>query len=274
MPPRRSGRRSVSAYKKGDYIEYQYKGSTVTGKLFKRSPNGTEAKPIWIVAPSDRRRRNEDIPEKALGKIINAQEAMSNRGPKLKKSNRLTHDSSSPTSVNSSSDGSLEEPQAPKRLTHDSSSPTSVNSSSDGSLEEPQAPKRKSGRGSPSEDNSKAGGSATRKRKSDDSNINSGSEKDNKSQKIVTFSQESNTTTSSKMKIMKKAKTASTRIGTRSTRGSGEAVLLPDLPVRRKNIFKAKKVKKDENVTVVKMLTGTLYLYRGDRPRAEFVRSR
>mmetsp|Transcript_41207 Transcript_41207/g.75372 ORF Transcript_41207/g.75372 Transcript_41207/m.75372 type:complete len:242 (-) Transcript_41207:131-856(-) len=241
MPPRRSGRRSVSAYKKGDYIEYQYKGSTVTGKLFKKSPNGTEDKPIWIVAPSDRRRRNEDIPEKALGKIINAQEAMSNRGPKLKKSNRLTHDSSSPTSVNSSSDGSLEEPQAPKRR---------------------------------SEDNSKAGGSATGKRKSNDFNNNSVSERANKNQKIVTFSQESNTTTSSKMKIMKKAKTASTRIGTRSTRGSGEAVLLPDLPVRRKNIFKAKKVKKDENVTVVKMLTGTLYLYRGDRPRAEFVRSR
>mmetsp|Transcript_5417 Transcript_5417/g.9706 ORF Transcript_5417/g.9706 Transcript_5417/m.9706 type:complete len:245 (+) Transcript_5417:51-785(+) len=244
MPPRRSGRRSVSAYKKGDYIEYQYKGSTVTGKLFKRSPNGTEAKPIWIVAPSDRRRRNEDIPEKALGKIINAQEAMSNRGPKLKKSNRLTHDSSSPTSVNSNSDGSLEEPQAPKRR---------------------------------SEDNSKAGGSATGKRKSNDFNNNSVSERANKNQKIVTFSQESNTTVTSKKKTMKKSKKSkatSTRIGTRSTRGSGEAVLLPELPVRRKNIFKTKKVKKDENVTVVKMLTGTLYLYRGDRPRAEFVRSK
>lgn len=219
MPPRRSGRCSVSAYKKSDYVEYQYKGSTVTGKLFKKSPNGTEAKPIWVVTPSDRRRKNEDIPEKALGKIINAQEAMSNRGPKLKKTNRVTRESSSPTSGNS-------------------------NSNSDGSLEEPQAPQRRSGRGSSSEDNSKADGSTTRKRKSNDSNINSGSEKANKNQKTVTFSQESNTTTSSKMKLTKKAKkakTASTRIGTRSTRGSGEAVLLPELPTK-KNIFKAKKV--------------------------------
>ena len=49
---------------------------------------------------------------------------------------------------------------------------------------------------------------------------------------------------------------------------------MPELPTKKKNVFKTKKVKKDENVTVVKMLTGTLYLYRGDRPRAEFVRSK
>jgi hypothetical protein len=49
-------------------------------------------------------------------------------------------------------------------------------------------------------------------------------------------------------------------------------VLLPELPMKKKVPSKGKKVAKDENVTVVKMLTGTLYLYRGDRPRAEFVR--
>eukprot|EP00571_Detonula_confervacea_P017656 CAMPEP_0172312568 /NCGR_PEP_ID=MMETSP1058-20130122/17976_1 /TAXON_ID=83371 /ORGANISM="Detonula confervacea, Strain CCMP 353" /LENGTH=250 /DNA_ID=CAMNT_0013026067 /DNA_START=64 /DNA_END=816 /DNA_ORIENTATION=+ len=250
MAPRRSGRRSISAYKKGDYIEYQYKGSTVTGKLSKKSNNGTEAKPVWIVTPSDRRRKNEDIPEKALGKIINAQEAMSNRGPKLKKSNKgITRESS---------------------LTSGTS-----NSNSDGSLDELQAPKRKSGRGSPGEDNSKASGSATRKRKSDDSNVNSESDRADNNQKTVTFSQDSNTTVTSKkkMKKPKKAKATSTRIGTRSTRGSGEAILLPELPVKRK-VTKGKKIKKGENVTVVKMLTGTLYLYRGVRPRAEFVRSK
>jgi len=243
MAPRRSGRRNVSAYKKGDYIEYQYKGSTVTGKLSKKSNNSTEAKPIWIVTPSDRRRKNEDIPEKALGKIINAQEAMSNRGPKLKKGSRVTRDSSSPTSGNS-------------------------NSKSDESLDEPQDPT------TPSEDNSKASGFATRKRKGDE--MTSGSDRADKHQKIVTFSQDSNTTATSKRKIKKtrKAKSASTRIGTRSTRGSGEAILglLPENPIKRK--MKGKNIKKDENVTVVTMLTGTLYLYRGDRPRAEFVRSR
>jgi hypothetical protein len=40
---------------------------------------------------------------------------------------------------------------------------------------------------------------------------------------------------------------------------------------RKKGVPK-KKLKKDENVVVVKMLTGTLYLYRGEKPRAEFVR--
>eukprot|EP00581_Thalassiosira_minuscula_P030645 CAMPEP_0183781446 /NCGR_PEP_ID=MMETSP0739-20130205/58755_1 /TAXON_ID=385413 /ORGANISM="Thalassiosira miniscula, Strain CCMP1093" /LENGTH=54 /DNA_ID=CAMNT_0026024637 /DNA_START=30 /DNA_END=191 /DNA_ORIENTATION=+ len=54
MAPRRSGRRSVSAYKKGDYIEYQYKGSTVTGKLLRKSTSSTDAKPVWVVTPSDR----------------------------------------------------------------------------------------------------------------------------------------------------------------------------------------------------------------------------
>lgn len=251
MAPRRSGRRNVSAYKKGDYIEYQYKGSTVTGKLLKRSPDGTEARPIWIVIPSDRRRKNEDIPEKALGKIINAQEAMSNRGPKLKKTSKGARDSSSPTWGNSNDDGSLEEPaQVPA--------------------------KRKSGRSSPSQESSNAGPSATRKRKGDDSNVKRGSNRSNKSYKAVTFSQESSATTTSEKKVLKtsrKAKIASTRIGTRSTRGSGEAVLLPELPVQKK-MFKAKEVKSDENVTVVKMLTGILYLYRGDRPRAEFVRTK
>ena len=161
---------------------------------------------------------------------------MTNRGPKLKKSGK----SPSPTS----SDGSVDQSPSP-------------------------AAERAS---SPSEDDS----ASNKKRKSDDSNC--GSDTANKNRKIVTFSQESSATAPSKKKfkkpINKKAnKVASTRIGTRSSRGSGaEMVLLPELPAKRN--FKLKKVKKDENVTVVKMLTGTLYLFRGDRPRAEFVRTR
>ena len=233
-------------------FQYNYKGSIVTGKLFKKV--GTEAKPVWIVTPTDRRRKNEEISERALGKVINAQEAMSNRGPKLKKSNKVSRE----LSQTSNSDFSLDEvEQAPPKR-----------NSSDGRT------------GSSSEENSKADGSSTKKRKSDDSNTNSGSDMANKNRKTVTFSRESSATAPSKKKFKKpnnkKAnKVASTRIGTRSSRGSGaEMVLLPELPVRKKQLFKTKKVKKDENVTVVKMLTGTLYLYRGDRPRAEFVRSK
>lgn len=241
MAPRRSGRRNVSPYKKGDYIEYQYKGSTVTGKLCKRSVNGTEAYPVWVVTPSDRRRKNEDIPEKVLGKIINAEEALTNRGPKLRKSSK---GASSPKSDAS-------------------------HSHSDGSLGDD--PSGRHG-GSPGEECPAAGAPSARKRKVDPGS----GERSGKSQKTVTFSRDSNRSAiaaqKKAIKRAKKTKSASRRIGTRSTRGSGEAILLPELPARRKNLFKTKKIEKDENVKVVKMLTGTLYLYRGDRPRAEFVR--
>ncbi|KAL7540823.1 hypothetical protein ACHAWF_006791 [Thalassiosira exigua] len=240
MAPRRSGRRNLSPYKKGDYVEYQYKGSTVTGQLLKRGPKGSGA---WIVIPSDRRRKNEEIPENALGNVIDAQEAMNNRGPKLKKNGRELSQSSS----NSNSDGSLDDPQAHKRKSGSGS-----------------------GRGSSGEETS-----GSKKRK--DVNGNGGSGRAAKSRKTVTFSQESNAASANSRKVAKKskaAKAASTRIGTRSTRGSGEAVLLPELPARKKKLFKTKKIKKDDNVTVVKMLTGTLYLYRGDRPRAEFIRTK
>ena len=206
-------------------LQYQYKGSTVTGKLAKRAPNGSDAKPIWIVIPSDRRRKNEEIPEKALGKVIDAQEATTNRGPKLKKTDIVAL-GSSPSSRNS-------------------------NCNSDSSLD----------------------GGKKSHRESDEFNLSSGSDRACKEQKTETFSRESNTTTTSKIEATKAkgAKVQSTRIGTRSTRGSCEAVLLPERTIKRKMI-KGKMVRKDDNVTVVKMLTGTLYLFRGDRPRAEFVR--
>ncbi len=231
----------------------------------KKIQNGSDAKSAWVVTPSDRRRKNEEISELALGKIINAQEAMSHRGPKLKTSN--------PTSSNNSS--SCE------------SSPTSLSNNSDGSLDESQIPKRTSGRRSPKiDDNSENGTSdissnnhAKRKIITDDvKNDNIDSRRGNKVQKTVTFSDTtgSNGAASKKTVVHKpissKKVTASSRtIGTRSTRGSGEVELLPELPVKKK-VPKVKKVVQDDNVTVVKMLTGTLYLYRGDRPRAEFVR--
>ena len=179
-----------------------------------------------------------------------------NRGPKLKPNGKVRR-GTSPTPSNSNS------------------------MNSDGS---------RSGRGSPSEDNSKTSGSSSNngKRKSDDSNGGgSDSNRANKVQKSVSFSQKSNTSggnnsssnnNDKKKKVSttntKKKSKPSARVGTRSTRGSGEMVLLPELPIKKKKQFKVKRIKKDDNVTVVKMLTGCLYLYRGDRPRAEFVRSK
>lgn len=61
--------------------------------------------------------------------------------------------------------------------------------------------------------------------------------------------------------------------GTRSSRGEG--LLLTDAPiVKKKRQQTGRKIKKEDNCQVVKMKTGTLYLYRGDNPRAEFVRNR
>ncbi|KAK1735304.1 hypothetical protein QTG54_013918 [Skeletonema marinoi] len=249
MPPRRSVRAKGPAYKKGDYIEYDYKGNLVTGKLNKKSLNGTEANPIWIVTPMDRRRRDEEIHEKLLGKVISAIEAMNNRGPKL--GSKDGEKEAGSVVNNSSNDGSGgEEPS------------TSANIKN-----------RRSGRLTPDSDDSKeipkATSRSTRKRgsRSDDSNNNSGSDGAAHSQKSVKFSQEFNDRSADKKQNVAKAK----KTDNKGTSGEALAGLLPDVMPRKKAAPK-KNVKKNEHVVVVKMLTGTLYLHRGDRRRAEFIR--
>ena len=210
----------------------------------------------------DRRRRDEEIHEKLLGKVISAIEAMNNRGPKLgtkvdEKDSGLSHQVTPVTSSsNSSNDGSGgEEPL------------TSAN-----------IKKRRSGRLTPDSDDSKeipkATSRSTKKRgnrSDDESNNNSGSDGAAKSQKSVKFSQQFNDrSTDKKQNVAKAKKTVPARVGTRATRGSSGgnlAGLLPDVMPRKKAV-----PKKNEHVVVVKMLTGTLYLHRGDRRRAEFVR--
>mmetsp|Transcript_31056 Transcript_31056/g.45695 ORF Transcript_31056/g.45695 Transcript_31056/m.45695 type:complete len:279 (-) Transcript_31056:204-1040(-) len=278
MPPKRRniyGKKSNKgglAYKKGDYIEYEYKGSIVTGKLNKKSSESTEANPIWVVSPMDRRRKDEEIPEKQLGKVITAIEAMNNRAPKLGTKEEQANRAMSPmppiatpstsNSSDSGSDGCKEEEEE-----EPSTSASSKN-------------KRRSGRLTPSVDskeNSKTTSKKRRSRSDDDSNNNSGSDGAAKSQKSVKFSQEFNDRSADKKQNVAKAKkTVPARVGTRTTRGtSGEALagLLPDVMPRKKAAPK-KNVKKNEHVVVVKMLTGTLYLHRGDRRRAEFVRTK
>jgi hypothetical protein len=247
--------------------QYDYKGSIVTGKLQKKSSDSTDANPIWIVTPMDRRRKDEEIQEKQLGKVISAVEAMNNRAPKLGTKEEQANRSMSPmpptaTPSTSSSDSGSKEDEEPS---------TSANSKT----------KRKSGKLSPSVDSkenssSKATSKKRRSRSDDDSNNNnSGSDGVAKSQKSVKFSQESNdTSTEIKKKYGGKSKDMTTS-ARRTTRGSSEALagLLPDVMPRKKGVPK-KKLKKNENVVVVKMLTGTLYLYRGENPRAEFLRTK
>ena len=226
-------------------MQYQYNGHTVTGKLFKKSPNSTDANPIWIVTPSDKRRRNEDVSESLMGKVVTEAEAMANRGPKLKPENKVTPESSS--SPKSNSEEEIEE-------------------------EEPKSPKRRSGRTTPSS-------TSSGKRKSDESkNSGSGGGKASKKQKGVAFTQESDTSKAKSTKdtktVGKKKKLSSRKIGTRSKGGTTEMLLLPEIVTKKKTPSKTKKIKKGDIVTVVKMLTGTLYMYRGDHPRAEFIRSK
>jgi len=213
-------------------LQYQYNGHTVTGKLFKKSPNSTDANPIWIVTPSDKRRRNEDVSEQLLGKVVTEAEAAANRGPKLKPENKVTPESSSsPKSNSEEEEEEIEE-------------------------EEPTSPKRRSGRTTPSS-------TSSGKRKSDESkNSGSGGGKANKKQKgaAVTFTQESDTSKAKSTKdtkaVGKKKKLSSRKIGTRSKGGTTEMLLLPEIVTKKKTPSKTKKIKKGDNVTVVKMLTG------------------
>ena len=217
----------------------------------------------------DRRRKDEEIPEKQLGKVITALEAMNNRAPKL---------------------GSKEEqairamsPMPPIATPSTSNSDSASDGSKKEGQEEPSAPanvkKRRSGRLTPSvdsQDNSKATSKKRRGRSDDNLNINSDSDDATKNQKSVKFSQDSNDS-SPEMKKKNGGKSKDTIVtARRSTRGSGESLvgLLPEVMPRKKSVPKQKKLKKTDNVVVVKMLTGILYLYRGDKRRAEFVRTK
>ena len=190
----------------------------------------------------DGRRRNEEIPEKDL-LVLNE-----TSGPKSK---RITRTSTGGT-ASSYSDDSLEDPaQAPimRRSTRGSGTGT-------GSSEEQSE--------------------SSKKRKSDESDST------NRKSRKVTFSDGKRAAgaAAKKKKADKKkpAGRAGTSYGTRSTRASG-GELMSELPPASKpnKLIKTSsvpKLKKDENVKVIKMLTGTLYLYRGETRRAEFVRSK
>lgn len=190
--------------------QYDFNGSTVTGRLVKRCPRPTDPKEpqLWLVAPSDRRRKNEKISEMDLRKV---DEEDASSGPKRK------------SSRSGSSQGS--------KASDDNNAKAS--SSSTGSAS-----------------------NVSKKRKSDDVS-------DTGSAKKVTFKEE---------KTKKKKSVGGMRVGTRATRNSGHELFDGSKELPRKKA--TKKIKKNEHVTVVQMLTGTLYLYKGETRRAEFVRSK
>lgn len=186
----------------------------------------------------DGRRRTEEIQEKDL--LILNETAPS-------KSKRLGRSSAGGT-ASSYSDDSLEDPVTSRRSTRGSGTGT-------GSSEEHSE--------------------SSKKRKSDESDTTTSN---NKSRK-VTFSEGKRVAlTAAKKKKAAKKKPAGRagNISTRSTRASGGELMseLPPASKPNKSIKVLPKLKKTENVKVIKMLTGTLYLYRGETRRVEFVRSK
>lgn len=191
-------------------------GSTVTGRLVKRYPRpSSPSEPqFWIVAPSDRRRKNEKVSELELRRVED-EDTTGGGGNKRK------------GSKSGSSQGS--------KGSDDNDAKASSSSTGSGS-------------------------NGIKKRKSGDISDNASGN----SGKKVTFQDQ---------KKKKKSPTNGLRVGTRATRNSGHELFNgSEQPLPRKKA--AKKVKKNEHVTVVQMLTGTLYLYKGKTRRAEFVRSK
>jgi len=274
-----SGRRgaapAASAYSAGDHVEFLLNSKVVTGRLVKPSDRG------WLIQPYDRRRKQENIEEELILDVIDVDKA---KGAKVsKKSNGNNGGQSkilSQNSNNSHSDGS-------NSFEYEAAGASSRSRKSTGK-----------GSSSSSEEGRAANHANTRSKKRKSDVTDDSDRPKQQARKTVTFMegnygrQSSSSSKSPDNSVIKnnnsngnKAKWT-TRIGTRSsTRNSGELELFPlSLPVKKNNnnnnnsksrhkkVYKGKKIDKNENVTVVKMLTGTLYLYRGERPRAEFVR--
>ena len=188
--------------------------NTFTGRLLKRCtrPASPSDPQLWLVTPTDRRKKNQKISELDLRKV---EDDDINSGTTKRKSG--------------SSHGS--------KGSDDNNAKTSSSSIGSGSI------------------------TSNKRRKYDDASDNGSGN----SGKKVTFKDEKSK--------KKKLPANGARVGTRSTRNSGHELFDgSQQPLPRKKV--TKKIKKNEYVTVVQMLTGTLYLYKGETRRAEFVRSK
>ena len=226
--------------------QFKINGSITQGKIVRKSPKGSEASPFWVVVPAGKR-KHEEVPEKSIERLIQNETA-----PKSKRS--LARLSSSGTASSHSDDSHDDAPASTaKRVTRGSVTGT--------------------GSGGSSSESSK-------KRKSDESN--SATNIDNHKSRKVTIQngKRSASAVAAKKKVVKRkaANRAGNIINTRSTRANGGDTLLPELPPTTKpsKPIQATTIpkEKNENVEVIKMLTGTLYLYRGETRRAEFIRSK
>lgn len=236
--------------------QFNLNGSTAKGKLIRKSSRGSPTSPLWVVAPDGLRRKVEEVPEKALGKLILPDTDA--------KSTRLIR-SSVRVSPSSHSDGnSVEEVHQAKK------SPRTLFST--------RKSRRSSGTGTDFEEHS----APNKKRKHDGSNMLSSC----KSHR-VTFQDGKRSNQRKVLKVQSvRPQVREGQIGTRSSSNGDHSMseLTPATKPKNQRIKNTKSIKvknnkgkvsrRSDHVKVIKMLTGTLYLYRGETRRAEFVRSK
>lgn len=241
---RRSHRVKITSYTVGDPVEVMHSdGVYFKGKIIRKASTSSPTNPLWIVSLRDGRRRNREVHERSLRKLdledSATDETTKTRSPRSKKEKKRGNiNTTKQSSSTSSSD-----------LDDKLGSSDFIESHLEGS-EKLSLQKKTSGKKRRS--SGVLHGRATAKK-----------------QKVVSFQGQSG------------KRQRSQRVSTRSSSRNDPETEFAVLPIGFKTARRGGSKKggprpgaksKNEEVVKVKMLTGTLYLYRGENRRAEFIR--
>uniref|UniRef100_A0A7S2HBW0 Uncharacterized protein n=1 Tax=Helicotheca tamesis TaxID=374047 RepID=A0A7S2HBW0_9STRA len=234
---RRSQRRRHTTYKKGDLVEIVRDSGVSTGRLLRKASDSSSSNPLWVFSYVDGRRKNEEIPEKSLGKVIDSD------------------NNSAATDNLNINDKKNRKGRASSKKKSEDVEVSNSNSSDDTSS--------KTGSDRKSDD-------ASGKKRRGESSSDAQEHRLSKRTKTVSFKQQP------------KTHQRTTRVSTRSSARNNptEELIVPPtdlMPERRGGSRRggprpSRKPDKNQEVVKVKLLTGTLYLYRGEHRRAEFIR--
>uniref|UniRef100_A0A7S4QGP6 Uncharacterized protein n=1 Tax=Ditylum brightwellii TaxID=49249 RepID=A0A7S4QGP6_9STRA len=233
---RRSQRRRHTTYKKGDLVEIVHDSGVFTGRLLRKASTSSPSNPRWIFAYLDGRRKNEEVPEKSLGKVVDSdsdKNSINAHKPdtsdkKKKKSGRVDakkKEEEVDTSINTSSDDG------------------------DNSLNGKAAKAQGVSKTKPASNNSSG------KKRDSGSSLDSQEQRISKKAKIVSFKQES------------RRQPRMTRVSTRSSARNNptEELIIPPTELmpgrrgsRRGGARPTRKPEKNQEVVKVKMFHGPL----------------
>lgn len=260
-PVRRSQRGKQLNYKVGDLVEIVVNAGVSTGRLVKQLTSGSPSNTRWYVTFDDEDTKDIEVLEKNLGKVV--------------EDDIYSHQHQSPTGLGNTNNNQV------KQSTKGSRRGTSQHS---GSARSSSRSKPSSGSenisSSGSVESSENGvasvsmsASATSKQSNKKKAANTASENSTSTKKA------SKTATKASKKTMAKKPRAnsptvnggvSTRLTRKSPLVSGTQNNNTTTTTTKKGNKRARKTK--EEYTKVVLLTGTLYLYKGENPRAVFVR--